>query len=157
MTIVNWDKRFLDLALEVSNWSKDPSTKCGAVIIGAAGQVLSQGFNGFPRGIRENEARYNHKPTKYLLVVHAEMNAIYNASRIGTSLEGSTMYVSGLPICSECAKGIVQVGISKVVMPVYDSTVPEKWAESGAISKQILEEGGVSIEYINVYIQAVSL
>ncbi|MBT7127172.1 MAG: CMP deaminase, partial [Candidatus Thioglobus sp.] len=75
-----WDKRYLGLAAEVSTWSKDPSTQVGAVTVGSKKEVLSQGFNGFPRGIDDSDERYNNRDTKYKLVVHAEMNAIYNAT-----------------------------------------------------------------------------
>ena len=115
-TLDKWDNRYLSLAKEVATWSKDPSTQVGAVTVGAKKEVLSQGFNGFPRGIKDTDERYNHRETKYKFVVHAEMNAIYNATYSGTSLDGATLYIYGLPICSECAKGIIQVGIKKVVI-----------------------------------------
>lgn len=144
-----WDVRYLELAKLVATWSKDPSTKCGAVIIGSSGQVLSQGYNGFPRGVKDHPARYADRGMKYALVVHAEMNAIYNASRTGTSLEGATMYVWGLPICSECAKGIAQVGIKTVVMPHYDS-IPDKWKESHEIARLIFEEAGTDVNHLRI-------
>ena len=95
-----WDQRYLALAKEVSTWSKDPSTQVGAVTVGSKKEVLSQGFNGFPRGINDSDERYNNRDIKYKLVVHAEMNASYNATYSGTSLDGATLYVYGLPICS---------------------------------------------------------
>ena len=93
-----WDQRYLKLAYEVAQWSKDPSSKIGAVTVGAKGQVLSQGFNGLPRGLKDSFTRLHDRETKYKFVVHAEMNAIYNATYNGTSLDGSTLYVYGLPI-----------------------------------------------------------
>ena len=110
-----WASKYKHLAKEISTWSKDPSTKVGAVVVGEHGQLLSQGYNGFPRGIKDSDERLNNRERKYELVVHAEMNAIYNASLNGVSLKDSTLYVYGLPICNECAKGIIQVGIKKVV------------------------------------------
>ena len=80
-----WDDRYLQLAREVSTWSKDPSTQCGALLIGDSGQVLSQGYNGFPRGMDDDPKLYNERDIKYTRIVHAEMNAIYNASRSGIS------------------------------------------------------------------------
>ena len=77
-----WGERYLHLAKEVSTWSKDPSTKVGAVAIGDNGEVLTQGFNGFPRGIKDSSERLKDRERKYKLVVHAEMNAIYNLSLI---------------------------------------------------------------------------
>ena len=138
-----WDQRYLALAKEVSTWSKDPSTQVGAVTVGSKKEVLSQGFNGFPRGIKDSDERYNDRETKYKLVVHAEMNAIYNATYSGTSLDGATLYVYGLPICSECAKGIIQVGIKKVV--VEKSKELDNWNESIQLSKKMFDEAGVEL------------
>ena len=138
-----WDQRYLALAKEVSTWSKDPSTQVGAVTVGSKKEVLSQGFNGFPRGIKDSDERYNDRETKYKLVVHAEMNAIYNATYSGTSLDGATLYIYGLPICSECAKGIIQVGIKKVV--VEKSKELDNWNESIKLSKKMFDEAGVEL------------
>ena len=114
--INKWYKRYLKLAKEVATWSKDPSTQVGAVVVGSKGQILSQGYNGFPRGISDLSKRLNDRDVKLSLIVHAEMNAIYNATYSGVSLDGSTIFIYGLPACSECAKGIIQVGIKKVVV-----------------------------------------
>ncbi|ALE52030.1 CMP deaminase [Candidatus Thioglobus autotrophicus] len=138
-----WDQRYLALAKEVSTWSKDPSTQVGAVTVGSKKEVLSQGFNGFPRGINDSDERYNNRDIKYQLVVHAEMNAIYNATYSGTSLDGATLYVYGLPICSECAKGIIQVGIKKVV--VEKSKELDNWNESVQLSQKMFDEAGVEL------------
>jgi len=113
---MKWNNRYIAIAKEVASWSKDPSTQVGAIIVGSKGQILSQGYNGFPRGILDDQDRLNLREVKLSLMVHAEMNAIYNATYSGVCLDGSTLYVYGLPICSECAKGIIQVGISKIVI-----------------------------------------
>jgi len=137
-----WGQKYMHLAKEISTWSKDPSTKVGAIVVGCDGQILSQGFNGFPRGIKDSDERLNNRERKYELVVHAEMNAIYNASLNGVSLKDSTLYVYGLPICNECAKGIIQVGIKKVVAmrPVDYNT---KWDESNKKAKNLFNEAEV--------------
>jgi dCMP deaminase len=145
MEINKWYQRYMDLSEQVSAWSKDPNTKVGAVIVGSKGQILTQGYNGFPRGIKDTPKRLNDRPTKLKLVVHAEMNAIFNATYNGVSLDGATLFVYGLPICCECAKGIIQVGISKVVI---DSKCIDKrleWKESWEISAQLFKEAGVSV------------
>ena len=142
-TLDKWDNRYLSLAKEVATWSKDPSTQVGAVTVGAKKEVLSQGFNGFPRGIKDTDERYNHRETKYRFVVHAEMNAIYNATYSGTSLDGATLYIYGLPICSECAKGIIQVGIKKVV--IEKSKELDNWNESLRLSQEMFSEAGVEL------------
>jgi len=143
----NWDKRYLGLAKEVSTWSKDPSSKIGAVAIGSKGQVLAQGYNGFPRGIYDGDIRYNDREIKYQYIVHAEQNVIYNATYNGVSLDGATLYVWGLPVCSECAKGVIQVGIKRVVMPAAD--YPDKWVESFEKTGDMFGEAGVEFELID--------
>lgn len=141
----SWHIRYLKIAQEISTWSKDPSKKIGAVAVGSKGQILSQGYNGFPRGIDDTISRLMNRELKYKYVVHAEMNVIYNASYSGVSLADSTLYVYGLPVCSECAKGIIQVGISKVVLPKYDSDMLPRWKESWELSKALFNEAGVEI------------
>jgi dCMP deaminase len=143
-----WDSRYLNLAKEVSTWSKDPSSKIGAAAIGSKGQVLAQGYNGFPRGINDSPARMNVKETKYKYVVHAEQNVIYNATYNGVSLDGSTLYVWGLPVCSDCAKGVIQVGIKRVVMPL--GSYPDHWVESFTQTSSMFEEAGIEYEFIEI-------
>jgi dCMP deaminase len=133
--------RFLELAEHIAGWSKDPSKQIGAVAVGAQRQILAQGYNGFPRGIEDSLDRYDDREEKYKLVVHAEMNVIYNASYNGVSLNESTLYVHGLPVCSECAKGIIQVGIKNVIM--RESIVPDIWLESWKKTEQMFKESGV--------------
>ena len=142
-----WDLRYLKLAYEVAQWSKDPSSKICAVTVGAKGQVLSQGFNGFPRGLKHDFTRLHDRETKYKFVVHAEMNAIYNATYNGTSLDGATLYVYGLPICSECSKGVIQVGIKRVVMP--NQKMDGKWLDSWMTSMNFFDEAGVDFDFID--------
>ena len=143
-----WDSQYIDLAKCIAKWSKDPSRKIGAVAVGSKGQVLSQGYNGFPRGISDDDNMYQNKVTKYQRVVHAEMNCIYNATYNGTSLDGATLYIHGLPVCSECAKGIIQVGIKRVVTKEIDDSMPERWVESTQLTKQMFEESGVTYDFI---------
>ena len=139
-----WDKRYMELAKAVSTWSKDPSKKIGAIAIGSKGQVLAQGFNGFPRGIDDSDDRLNDREIKYKYVVHAEMNLIYNATFNGISLDGSSVYIYGLPLCSECAKGLIQVGVKRIVMS-KDSleSADDKWLESFELTMQLLNESGI--------------
>lgn len=144
-----WDKRFLSLAREVSSWSKDPSSKVGAVAVSNHGQVLGTGYNGFPRGIADTDERYANREEKYRLVVHAEMNCILNAAYLGSSLKDSTMYVYGLPVCGECSKGIIQAGIKSIVMPKPDEAAL-KWLDVWTnVSSKILMEAGVDWLFID--------
>lgn len=141
-----WDKRYLALAEQVSTWSKDPSRQIGAVAVGSKGQVLAQGYNGFPRGIPDNPSLYLDRVLKYKYVVHAEMNVIYNATYNGVSLSDSTMYVHGLPVCSDCAKGVIQVGVKRVVMPQQE--IPDHWRESWDLTSLMFDKAGVRYDFI---------
>jgi dCMP deaminase len=143
--LTDWTKRYLELAELVAGWSKDPSTKVGAVVVGEHGQILSTGYNGFPRGVRDTDDRLLDRETKYKFTIHAEMNCIYNAALSDVSLEGATMYVFGLPICHECAKGIAQAGIREVVIPAPAINTASKWEESWKVSQQIFDETGVNV------------
>jgi dCMP deaminase len=142
-----WHKRYIELARNISTWSKDPSRQIGAVAISDSGQVLATGYNGFPRGIEDTPERYENKETKYKLVVHAEMNCIYNATYNGVSLEGSSLYIWGLPPCSECAKGMIQVGVRNVYYS-YGQQIPQKWLESLETTIELFKESGVTLDLI---------
>ena len=140
-----WNQRYMAMAKEVAQWSKDPNTKVGAVAVGEKGQILSQGFNGFPRGILDTFERLNDRETKYQYVVHAEMNVIYNATYSGVSLDGAKLYVYGLPVCSECAKGIIQVGISEVYVAQDCIDLRPHWFESFQRTLDMFSEAGISV------------
>lgn len=140
-----WDDRYMAIAKEVAQWSKDPNTKVGAVVVGDKGQILSQGYNGFPRGIHDTPERLNDRETKYKYVVHAEMNVIYNATYNGVSLDKSSLYVYGLPVCSECCKGIIQVGISVVYVSKECLELRPHWQESWMRSVDMFSEAGIEV------------
>jgi dCMP deaminase len=146
-TLSKWDERYIDIAKRIADWSKDPSRKIGAVAVGDKGQILSQGYNGFPRGILDSSERYNNRERKYQLVVHAEMNVIFNATFNGVSLDGASLYVYGLPVCSECAKGIIQVGVKRIVI-LTDDVVPDIWTNSFKITSEMLSEAGVEWQWV---------
>ena len=137
-----WSDRFMELAEHVAQWSKDPSTKVGCVIVDKQNRVVSLGFNGFPRGIKDLAERYNDKETKYLFVAHAERNALDNAP---LSVEGCTLYSPLLP-CNECAKSIIQKGIKKVISYYPTEDRPNlNWE----ITKQMFLEAEVQLYLIN--------
>lgn len=140
-----WNDRYMAMAQGVSSWSKDPNTKVGAVAVGSKGQILSQGYNGFPRGIFDGEERLNDRETKYKYVVHAEMNVIYNATYSGVSLDGAKLYVYGLPVCSECAKGIIQVGIKEVYVAKECIDLRPHWFESFQKTLDMFNEAGIKV------------
>jgi dCMP deaminase len=137
-----WDRKFIDMALMVSSWSKDPSTKVGCVIADSDHAQLSEGFNGFPRGIADDD-RLNHRETKYRLIVHAEANAIAAAARNGHGLKGATAYVTFCP-CPQCAALLIQAGIVRVV--TIEGATPAHWKAECDIAQSMFREAGVSYE-----------
>lgn len=143
----NWDSRFIELAKHIAQWSKDPSTKVGCVVVGEDREIRSTGFNGFPRGISDDAKRLSSRETKYPLICHAEENAIMHAARIGVSLKGSTAYVTWPP-CSRCARSLIQAGIKEIVYPKTDS-IPERWIDDFTTSNGMLEEAGVIVRSID--------
>jgi len=143
-----WDLRFIGLAQHISTWSKDPSTKVGCVVVGEDREIRSTGFNGFPRGINDDEDRLMDREKKYPLICHAEENAIMHAARIGVSLKDSTAYVTWPP-CSRCARSLIQAGIKEIVYP-ETGKVPERWIEDFTISDSMLNEAGVAVRSIKL-------
>lgn len=143
-----WDTRFVELAMHIANWSKDPSTKVGCVVVGEDREIRSTGFNGFPRGIRDDEERLLDREQKYPLICHAEENAIMHAARIGVSLKGSTAYVTWPP-CSRCARSLIQSGIKEIIYPT-PGEIPERWIEDFNISNGMISEAGVIVRTIDL-------
>jgi dCMP deaminase len=136
-----WDGRFLDLATFIAEWSKDPSTKVGAAVVRPDRTVAAVGFNGFPRGVLDSVERYQDRPTKYEMVVHAELNALLSTRE---SLEGYTLYVVPLPPCSQCAAATIQRGIRRVVIAM-PAELPDTWAQKWEISSTMFAEAGVEV------------
>jgi dCMP deaminase len=142
---MDWDSYFIGLLDPIAGKSKDPSTQCGCVIVGPGHEIRSTGFNGFPRGVDESDPERWQRPAKYMLVEHAERNAIYNAARNGVALVGCTLYVSAHP-CEECAKAIIQSGIARVVFREASAGFDERWAIKIQYARLMLDEAGVKIE-----------
>jgi dCMP deaminase len=143
-----WDIRFVKLAMHIANWSKDPSTKVGCVVVGEDREIRSTGFNGFPRGIKDDEERLLDREQKYPLICHAEENAIMHAARIGVSLKGSTAYVTWPP-CSRCARSLIQSGIKEIIYPT-PGEIPERWINDFNISNGMISEAGVIVRTIDL-------
>lgn len=143
---LKWDLRFLELTKLIATWSKDPSTKRGAVIVGGDLEIRSSGFNGFARGVVDHPERYNDRSQKYPLIVHAEENCILNAARIGVSLKGCTSYCEWSP-CSTCARMLIQAGITTVVYS-KDAEVPDRWQEDFERSLTMLQEARVAVRAV---------
>lgn len=150
MNTDKWDIRFLELAKHVAQWSKDPSTKVGAVLISSEGREFV-GYNGFPKGVLDSEERLNNREVKYKLVVHAEVNAILKA---GDKARGGTLYVwpsfSLPPICNECCKVAIQAGVKEIVgyLPNENDERVQRWKASISISEEMCNEAGISFRGI---------
>lgn len=144
-----WDKNFLEVAKLVSTWSKDPSAQIGAVIVGDKQQIIAQGYNGFPRGVKDYKFRLFQRDVKYKYIIHAEMNALMNSIHNGANTNGATLYVSGLPVCHECAKMVIQAGIKRVIMdtPIKNT---DKWGESGTLALSMFREAKVKYKFIEM-------
>jgi len=146
--LTKWDLRFIRIAEEVRLWSKDPGTKVGCVLVNER-RILSTGYNGFPQTISDDLERYIDRDYKLSVTVHAEANAILNAAKNGTKVEGSTLYVS-FPPCSQCASAIIQAGVAKVVCPNPD-TAPERWRKNFISANKLFYEAGVKVLYYSSF------
>lgn len=138
-----WDNRFLALADLVASWSKDPSTQVGAVIVRPNKTIVSVGYNGFPRAVRDDGALYNNRSTKLLRTVHAEVNAILTANQ---SVRGCTLYVSPLHPCATCTGIIIQAGIARVV--AHMPTTPDAWQDSFRAAQEMFDEARVPVQIV---------
>ena len=143
---ISWDEYFMAVALLAAERSKDPNTQVGACIVDADNRIVSTGYNGFPYGCSDDEYPWSREGedaanTKYGYVVHAELNAILNAR--GRNVAGTRIYVALFP-CNECAKAIIQAGISEVVY------LSDKYASTPGtlISKRMLRSAGVTLRQL---------
>jgi len=136
-----WNKRFLELADQVASWSKDPSTKVGCVVVNNDKIVVSVGYNGFPRGVQDSEDRYNDRSLKYLLVQHAEANAISSARE---PLDGFTAFVTHYPY-SNCMGLLIQSGIKTVVTTAPSPALQERFADSFRAAQLMCDEAGIEL------------
>ena len=142
MSINKWDNNFLKLAQTVSTFSKDPSTKVGAVIADDDNRVVSIGYNGFPKGIKDDQ-RLENRDLKYDMIVHAEANAILFAN---DSVKDSTIYTWPFMPCSRCASLIIQAGIRRVVSV---ENKEDRWRNSFLLSHDMLTEAKIELEIID--------
>ena len=151
---ISWDEYFMGVALLAAQRSKDPNTQVGACIVDEQNRILSTGYNGFPHGCSDDEFPWNRDEslgeTKYQFVVHAELNAILNSR--GKTLAGAKVYVGLFP-CNECAKAIIQAGLSEVVYlsDKYHNT------PSTVASRRMLESAGVKLTQLKPKIKSLLL
>jgi dCMP deaminase len=144
---MNWKEYFRGITHQIKLKSKDRYTQIGAVVVGSNNQIVSTGYNSFPRGINDLLDERQERPEKYYWFSHAETNAIVNSALNGVSTKGTVMYMScGIP-CSDCARNIINAGITKIVCERSGGAVGEKWFEHAKRSIEMFEEAGVEIDY----------
>lgn len=146
---MKWEQYFHNIAYQVKTKSKDNYTQIGAVIVGLDNEIVSTGYNSFPRGIDDNVTSRQERPEKYYWFEHAERNAIYNAARIGVSTRDCTMYLTcGIP-CADCARGIINAGIRRIVCEpdLSFGARGNLWEEHAKRSLIMFEEAGVRVDY----------
>lgn len=142
----HWDERFMNLAREVAQWSKDRSRKVGCIIVGPGKEIRATGYNGFPRGVADDVEARHQRPAKYRWTEHAERNAIYNAARSGVSTMNCLAYLPWFP-CMDCARALVQAGIAEVVAIEPDWNDPQ-FAADFADVQQLFVEAGVRLRFV---------
>ena len=152
---INWDEYFMGIAMLAARRSKDPNTQAGACIVSQDNIIISTGYNGMPKGCSDDEFPWDRKgeneaATKYPYVVHAELNAILNAS--GRDLRGSRIYVALFP-CNECAKAIIQSGIKEVIY------LSDKYHDTmlNLVSKRMLSAAGVKFTQMQTTVESITL
>jgi dCMP deaminase len=133
-----WDERFFQLAETVATWSKD-KTKVGCVLISPDRTQVSYGYNGFPRGIKDDQRLTSEN--KNQLMVHAEINAILNAK---ANLVGWTLYCTKFP-CIECSKAIIQSHFKRIVVK---SRTGGSWADSQQLAYDLIKESKIIISEV---------
>jgi dCMP deaminase len=145
-------RQFMVFSRAASTLSKDRSTKLGAAILGPGFEIRALGYNGFPRGVNDDISERHTRPLKYKYTEHAERNAIYNAAKVGTPLDGCRLLLdSPIFVCSDCARAIINVGIRQVVLirrSDSDEERQQRWEVDECISRTMFEEAGVDIVYI---------
>jgi dCMP deaminase len=141
---MKWTQRFLDLAAHVAAWSKDPSTKVGAVAVDPVSRaVLSTGYNGLPRGVEDQCARMQ-RPGKYLWTAHAEENLVAHAAR--QTLQGATVYVTHL-CCANCTRMLINAGVKRIVCGPGLTNMDY---EHFQVARTMMAEAGVELELQDV-------
>lgn len=147
---MKWVEYFYKIADQVKEKSKDNHTKIGAVIVGKDKEIVSTGYNSFPRGIEDNKKERQERPEKYYWFEHAERNAIYNAALIGVSTKGCTMYLTcGIP-CADCARGIINAGIIRIFAVRDGEAKSQKWKNSAERSMEMFKEAGVDVQWYQI-------
>ena len=141
-----WDERFLKLAKEVASWSKDPSTKTGAVIVNDQKKVVSVGYNGFPAAMRDDPELYANRDMKYSRIIHCEMNALITAKQ---DVNFCTLYTYPFPSCDRCVVHMIQAGICCFVAPKPTPEQEERWGPAFEKTRKYIAECGCSLKEVD--------
>lgn len=159
MTTPDKDRKMLQWALHYAAKSLDPSTKVGCVITNADDEIITGGFNSFPKGVAYTDDRLTNRDQKLQLMVHGEMNAVLQAAKHGFSLKGSTLYMAAMDAktgdiwggcpCTRCTVEILQTGISRIVSyPTVGSH--SKWHMDTIFASNLLLEAGIPLVHYPV-------
>jgi dCMP deaminase len=146
-TINGWNIKMMELADHIATWSKDRSTRVGAVIVRGK-DPIAMGVNGFPCGCDDEKEERHQRPLKYDWVLHAEENAIIKAAKYGHATDGADMYVNWFP-CSKCAGMIVNAGIKRIFCDQEPDFSNVQFGAGFKLALEKLYEGGVEVIYMN--------
>jgi len=135
-----WDLRFLNLAEHIAGWSKDPSTQTGAVIVDQDRRVVSVGYNGMPKGIKDENHYLDDREKKYATIIHCEHNALIFAKR---SIEGCTLYTWPFGSCAHCTSMFIQAGIYRFVFPDMPERLKERWTKNFELAEKMASEARI--------------
>lgn len=146
-----WDARFVGLAQHISSWSKDPSTKVGAVLVRPDNSVASTGFNGFAPGEDDDPELYANRDYKYKKVIHAEINAL---DFLDSLAKGFSFYTS-FPCCPDCMRAAGEAGVVRVVFPAIDREGRDpawikEWEDRLSESLEVAREYGIEVRFVDV-------
>lgn len=136
--------KFKNILREVALLSKDRSTQVGAIALDDNNNIVSTGYNGFPRGVDDDVEERHQRPEKYRWTSHAEENLVAQAAYMGKSLKGCTILVSSLFACESCARMIIQSGIKKIIAPHVDEG---NWKDSNSVAVTMFKEAGVEVVF----------
>lgn len=143
-TINKWDLRYIGMAGYSASFSKDPSTKTGAVIARPDHSPVSFGFNGFPACMPDSPELYANREEKYSRIVHCEINAQLFARE---PLKGYTLYTWPFLSCDRCCVQMLQAGITRFVALAPTQDGLSRWgAAFEKTKKYILESGAEFLE-----------
>lgn len=146
----SWDDLFIATAQLYATKSKDRNTKIGAVLVGPDNEVVSTGYNSFPRDLDDSVEERYMRPEKYYWTEHAERNCLYNAARMGIRTKGCRMFLSCWIPCTDCARAIIQCGVVEVILGAAQNAASSKWQAEGERSEQMFKEAGVEVRFYEV-------